>query len=170
MLQCKYTYSQDTLISGKSCKSLLLSQTIYLMIKLMMEDVMVNIALSTNGSKLCSFFVKSVVGPHDIWKQRQNLITFWCRITKKIHGEYHIFNQSEQSCLEMLTNEAATFGTWSTEEFCATKGILRAFFRSIVKNLLTPYPLFLLFGTKNKDFLVCIWTPFWRNFLNKLTK
>ena len=64
---------------------------------------MVNIALSTNGSKLCSFFVKSVVGPHDIWKQWQNLITFWCRITKKIHGECHIFNQSEQSCLEMLT-------------------------------------------------------------------
>ena len=82
MLQCKYT-SQDTLLSGKSCKSLLLSQTIYLMIKLMMEDVMVNIALSTNGGKLCSFVVKSVVEPHDIWKQRQNLITFWCRITKK---------------------------------------------------------------------------------------
>ena len=66
MLQCKYTYSQDTLLSGKSCKSLLLSQTIYLMIKLMMEDVMVNIALSTNGAKLCSFVVKSVVEPHDI--------------------------------------------------------------------------------------------------------
>ena len=107
MLQCKYTYSQDTLLSGKSCKSLLLSQTIYLTIKLMMEDVMVNIALSTNGAKLCSFVVKSVVEPHDIWKQRQNLITFWCRITKKIHGEYHIFNQSEQSCLEMLTLDFA---------------------------------------------------------------
>ena len=104
MLQCKYTYSQDTLLSGKSCKSLLLSQTIYLMIKLMMEDVMVNIALSTNGGKLCSFVVKSVVEPHDIWKQRQNLITFWCRITKKIHGEYHIFiNQSKAvlSCLDI---------------------------------------------------------------------
>jgi len=36
------------------------------MIKLMMEDVMVNIALSTNGGKLCSFVVKSVVEPHDI--------------------------------------------------------------------------------------------------------
>jgi hypothetical protein len=36
------------------------------MIKLMMEDVMVNIALSTNGAKLCSFVVKSVVEPHDI--------------------------------------------------------------------------------------------------------
>ena len=208
MLQCKYTYSQDTLISWKSCKRLLLSQTIYLMIKLMMEDVMVNFALSTSGGKL-SFVVKSVVEPHDIWKQRQNLITFWCRITKKIHGDYHIFNQSEQSCLEMLTldfalmvvawflsppgdyftfnqpnikylyviccfytlgladskkfhhvckfifaiifaimltciffarnqqkhhlaveswsfKEAATFGSRSTEEFCATRGILRA--------------------------------------------
>ena len=66
MLQCKYTYSQDTLLSGKSCKSLLLSQTIYLMIKLMTEDVMVNVALSTNGAKLCSFVVESVVEPHDI--------------------------------------------------------------------------------------------------------
>ena len=33
--------------------------------KLMMEDVMVNIALSTNGGKLCSFVVKSVVDPQD---------------------------------------------------------------------------------------------------------
>ena len=82
-------------------------KTIYLMIKLLMEDVMVNIALSTNGGKLCSFVVKSVVEHHDIRKQRQNLITFWCRITKKNHGEYHIFNQSEQSCLEMLTLDFA---------------------------------------------------------------
>ena len=59
MLQCKYTYSEDTLLSGKSCKSLLLSQTIYLMIELMMEDVMVNIALSTNGGKGCSLIVIS---------------------------------------------------------------------------------------------------------------
>ena len=91
MLQCKYTYSQDTLLSGKSCKSLLLSQTIYLMIKLMMEDVMVNIALSTNGGKLCSFVVKSVVEPHDIWKQRQNLIISWCvcDLKKKSRGMSH---------------------------------------------------------------------------------
>ena len=83
MLQCKYTYSQDTLLSGKSCKSLLLSQTIYLMIKLMMEDVMGNFAFSTNGSKLCSFFVKSVLELHDKWKLRLNLIILWCRIPKK---------------------------------------------------------------------------------------
>jgi hypothetical protein len=28
---------------------------------------------------------------------------FGVGLQKKIHGEYHIFNQSEQSCLEMLT-------------------------------------------------------------------
>ena len=138
MLQCKYTYSQDTLISGKSCKSLLLSQTIYLMIKLMMEDVMVNIALSTNSSKLCSFFVKSVVGPHDIWKQWQNLITFLCRITKKIHGECHIFNQSEQSCLEMLTfltNESQILPPWLLCGFLRPPGDFFTFNQQNIKYL-----------------------------------
>ena len=49
----------------------------------MMWRVMVNVTFSTNGSKICSFFIKSILGPREIWKQSQNLITSWCRITKK---------------------------------------------------------------------------------------
>ena len=40
VFQCKYTQSQDTLQRVKSRKSLLISQTLNLMIKLMKDDVM----------------------------------------------------------------------------------------------------------------------------------
>ena len=84
------------------------------------------------------FFVKSVVGPHDIWKQWQNLITFWCRITKKIHGECHIFNQSEQSCLEMLTfltNENQILPPWLLCGFLRPPGDFFTFNQPNIKYL-----------------------------------
>ena len=68
--------------------------------KLMMEDVTINVSLSTNRSELFSFFVKSVLGPHDIWKQRQNLITSWCRITKKITGNVTFSTNQSKAVLK----------------------------------------------------------------------
>ena len=85
MFQCKYSQSRDTWQREKLRESLLISQTIYLMTKLMMEYVTVNVTLSTNSSKLCSFFMISVLGPLDKNK-KLNLIILWCRITDKFMG------------------------------------------------------------------------------------
>ena len=104
-----------------------------------MWRVKVNVTLSTNGSKIGSFFIKSILGPHDIWKQRQNLITSWCVWDfKKNHGECHIFNQSEQSCLEMLTfltNENQILPPWLLCGFLRPPGDFFTFNQPNIKYL-----------------------------------
>ena len=104
-----------------------------------MWRVTVNVTLSTNGSKICSFFIKSILRPHDIWKQRQNPITSWCVWDlKKNHGECHIFNQSEQSCLEMLTflnNEIQILPPWLLCGFSRPPGDFFTFNQPDIKYL-----------------------------------